>query len=158
MFHCIIRTVFLSSLECHSAKIFYCITRLECITLPIVSLSQNAPVYYPHSVLTLLRPSFRLNVLPYYSRKCIILPLVSFGQNVTFLEYYSPPCSVIRPKCSIVLSSWSVTAVSFDQNVPLCYPPTALLHPYSTIRPKVPLYFPYSVITLPTVLFGQKIY
>jgi len=65
---------------------------------------------------------------------------VAFGQNVL-----------------IVLSAWSVTAVSFEQNVPLCYPPTALLHPCSIIRTKVPLYFRYTVITLPIELFGQEI-
>jgi len=118
MFYCIIRTVFLSSLECHSAKIFYCITRLECITLPIVSLSQNAPVYYPHSVLTLPRPSFRLNVLLYYSRECIILPLVSFGQNVLL---YCPPgvllqCHLTKMfHCVIRLQHYYIHIVPFDQ-------------------------------------------
>jgi len=92
--------------------------RLECITFPTVSLDQNAPVYNPHSVLTLPRASFRLNVLLYYSRECINLPLVSFGQNIPL---YCPPGVLLQCHltkifhCVIRLQHYYILIVSFGQ-------------------------------------------
>jgi hypothetical protein len=137
------RMVFLPSLEWHSAKMFHCIIRLKCITLPIVSFGQNVSLYYPYSVLTLPIVSFGQNVPLYYPNRVITLPRVSFDQNVPFTSNYimHATCHAQKRTVNIFVSKCNLHPSSFPQNYNLKILPLRKT-PTHHFEPKITLTFP----------------